>query len=145
MGEVAERELGPNHEFSYERYFDIAVFDGKWWEGKRRALLVCEVENDWAELRGTLRDLLNAQSLMKWGVFYHGNLESAKDELVKALAAVRQDFDDAGFLESKTAKYEIIVFPERLGDAGLLGAQVVIATCESDRMFADVSAELAVI
>ncbi|MDX1945257.1 MAG: hypothetical protein SFU86_07610, partial [Pirellulaceae bacterium] len=103
LGQVAAKELGLNCSdsaiFSYERYFDIAYFAGNWWEGTQRNLLVAEVENNWAELRGTIRDLLYAQSRLKWGVFYQANLEAAREEISIALRIVRADFDKAGFAE----------------------------------------------
>ena len=49
-------------ELSYERYSDIACYVAPWWTGERWCELLVEVENNWKELKGTVRDVLSSQA-----------------------------------------------------------------------------------
>src|SRR5699024_10062155 len=55
-------------EYSKVRYIDFSYSIGDWWKGLKYPLLVGEVENDWKELHGTLRDLLQFQAKAKIGI-----------------------------------------------------------------------------
>ena len=56
-------------QLSYERYLDLIAFAGQWWEGRRIARAIAEVENNIAEFEGTLSDLLRYQAQQKIAYF----------------------------------------------------------------------------
>lgn len=99
---------GPN----FDRYHDIACYIGQWWTGERWSELIVEVENDWSELRGTLRDILSSQARRKWAVFYHSNLPAAAAELSNAVTEVWGHFRAQGFCENENTRYEVLVLPD---------------------------------
>ena len=109
---------------SYERYTDIGFLSGEWWSGTSRWELIAEIENNWAELRGTISDLFHIQAKRKWCVLYHENLAVAADEALRAVGEVRHAVASSGIMENPKTAYEILVFPEEL-ESGLLGSDVV--------------------
>jgi hypothetical protein len=104
--------LPTSQEIAYSRYIDFSVAEGDWWAGEKGPLLAVEVENNWKELRGTLRDLLQFQARAKIGVFYHKVPRSARHEVEMSLAHVQECFRRDGFSESADTGYLIIIAPE---------------------------------
>jgi len=104
----------PFDEIAFERYIDVGLLSGNWWTGERRWELVVEVENDWGELLGTLRDLLNLQARYKWAVFYQRDPPAETAALAEAVQKVRELFNRDGFVESPNTAYEILVLPDSL-------------------------------
>ena len=66
------RSINGNEEnsyISYERFIDIGIREGNWWEGTMYWHHIVEIENDIAEFKGTLNDLFIIQSENKYAVF----------------------------------------------------------------------------
>jgi len=103
---------------------DITIWADDWWQGKRYCRRLVEVENNWDELRGTLRDLFNHQAKQKWGIFYHNDFKSAIKEIFVAIKEVHNAFDESGFVESPSTHYEILLLPNTLPPSGFLGVPV---------------------
>ena len=97
IAHVARRVADCPGEVSFERYVDVGLMSGEWWRGTARWELIAEVENNWAELRGTLSDLLNTQAKRKWAVFYSDDVEGVAEEVAAAVRDVRGAFANAGF------------------------------------------------
>jgi len=104
--------LPANGERSSERFMDLLYFTGNWWAGTRQALLAVEVENDWKELRGTLRDLLQFQARTKVAVFYYLASERIQTEVVEAMKSVAASFLNAGYAEAASTAYLLIIAPD---------------------------------
>lgn len=96
---------------SPERFMDLLYFAGNWWAGTRHALLAIEVENNWGELRGTFRDLLQFQAAAKIAVFYYADAASAKAQVLSAVREVTESFLSTGFEEAASTAYLIVVAP----------------------------------
>ncbi|MGH7136984.1 MAG: hypothetical protein ACREHD_14685 [Pirellulales bacterium] len=126
---VGLKLCGEHVEFGLSRYTDIYIFSQDVWRtGNRFAQLAVEVESEWGELRGTLRDLLNFQAEQKWGVFYHDNLNRASGELHAACEAAWESFESQGFHESPNTRYEVVVLLDsNLPATGLLGQEILVA------------------
>jgi hypothetical protein len=92
---------------------DLLYFTGNWWDGERQALLAVEVENNWKEIRGTLRDLLQFQAAVKVAVFYSADIERAKRDIVEAATSVRDSFLSAGYTEAPSTAYLVIIGPDQ--------------------------------
>ena len=110
--------------WSFSRIIDIGCQIGDWWAGQCHWEWIVEVENNWAELRGTICDLFRTQAKRKLGVFYHNEAasEAIKSEVVAAVKTVFGTFKCAGFRESKATLYEIIVLPDSLSRETPAGA-----------------------
>ena len=113
---------------SYERYIDIGVRLGDWWQGTAYWELIVEIENNWKELKGTLNDLFQCQSKLKWLILFSESPNSIEDELIISINNVYSFFLNNGFEENPMTKYEILVLPERLSKNGLKGEKVLEIT-----------------
>lgn len=109
----------------YERYVDIGVLCGDWWQGESYWELIVEIENNWKELKGTLNDLFHCQSKLKWLILFSESPNSIKDELISSINNGYSYFLNNGFEENPMTKYEILVLPERLSKNGLKGEKVL--------------------
>ncbi|MBM4039948.1 MAG: hypothetical protein FJ290_15705 [Planctomycetes bacterium] len=99
---------------STHRYADLSYSVGNWWNGEQSYLLVVEVENDWRELYGTLRDVIRFQARMKVAVFYHSQENrNHEQEVESALHKVARSFGDQGFSEANDTGYLVVVAPDR--------------------------------
>ncbi len=75
-----------------------------------------------------MRDLLSFQANEKWAVFYYRNLDEASRELHDAATEVWASFQSQRFQENPDTLYDILVLPEDIPMAGLLGQEIVVAT-----------------
>ena len=125
-------------DYVFERYIDIAIYTGKWWEGQRFTDLAVEVENNWAEIKGTMKDLLLFQAKRKWALFYQKDLDKGATDLSEAITVASSTFDRQGLSESPETKYEVLVLPENVSSGGLLGVDVLHAAFLSKDMKAAV-------
>jgi len=114
-------------EISYDRYIDIGVITRRsdWWQGQAAWELIIEIENNFNELYGTIRDLLNIQAKRKWGIFYHDNPSSIAEDLKDCIEKVFDSFHQAQFVEHKSTLYEIIILPNKLSNKGLVKEKVL--------------------
>jgi len=113
---AAKRAVSSDAKPFFERCIDIGIPSGEWWQGTARWELIVEVENNFAELLGTLADLQNIQAKRKWAFFYHPDLAQASKELLEAVRVGRRAFDAAELEESPHTRYELVVLPDTLDD-----------------------------
>jgi hypothetical protein len=104
--------LPSDGQISAERYIDMSYSTGYWWTGNKQRLLAVEVENSWAELRGTLRDLLQFQAKTKMAVFYATPPEDREGELLEAAICVAKSFATDGFVEAAGTPYLVVIAPD---------------------------------
>jgi hypothetical protein len=134
MEEIRE-DLNPDGhkdvEVHFGRYIDILYQKGAWYNGDATWEWIGEVENDMAEFRGTISDLLRFQARRKLGVFYyHKQLEA--ENRAADIRAVFGYFEAGRFCEDPRTRYEILVLPEKLPDAGLLDAEILVFDFEHE-------------
>jgi hypothetical protein len=109
---VSQLTAGIVGETSTSRYIDFSFSIGDWYRGEKYPELAIEVENDWRELRGTLRDLCQFQAKSKVGVFYSESPAASTQDVIDALKHVADRFRRDGFMEAPTP-YLVIVAPEK--------------------------------
>ena len=79
---------------------------------ERQPRLAIEVENDFAELRGTLRDLMQFQARLKVALFYSHDQPGHRPEVEQAVREVSTCFVSQGFMEAEDTQYLVILAPE---------------------------------
>ncbi len=101
----------------YERYTDICFQTGDWWAGEARWEWIAEVENNIAEVAGTVSDLLRIQAKRKLGVFYASDQKN-RQKVSQGVFTAFQAFRKGGFTEPDGTLYEILVLPDTLPPGG---------------------------
>ena len=114
IARLCQSEALPSQgERGFTRYIDAAYYSGEWVRGKKGAHLAVEVENEFAELSGTLRDLFQFQAQLKVGIFYADRPSEVEGQVRAALADVAASFQVDGFSESSTTEYLVVIAPEQ--------------------------------
>lgn len=93
---------------------DFAAFAGDWWAGTRRAIVVGEIENNIAEFKGTISDLIRYQAQSKFAIFYDSSAASREEQIRKEIHKVFDSFRNQGLIEAGNAEYLIIFGPSQL-------------------------------
>lgn len=101
-------------EVSYDRYMDFAAFGGNWFAGTRIPLLAGEIENNIAEFKGTISDLIRYQARAKFAIFYDSSAPSRQEQIRKEIHEVFDCFRIEGFMEASTTEYLIVFGPSEL-------------------------------